>query len=187
MQIHPQTTGAVQKFSFGTSSTIKTWGVLALFLFLGACASSGPSLISFATESGAVQYFFPMREWKGDSGHISAVSDITYRHEAETSAICNFSFAYTGKTGESVPPLPSEIFFAGDGARYPLSGIAALFSDPQNQQIRVTALLEGENLLAVLRSQTIELYAVFDDTEYRYTPSKDFLSYRDALLAEIDG
>jgi hypothetical protein len=126
-----------------------------------------------------------MREWEGRKNDIKAIADITYRHEPGTLAICNFSFGYTGKAGEGAPPLPREIFFYGDGIRYSLSGIDTFFSNPQNKQIRVTSLLEGEDLLAVLRSQSIELGALFNETEYRYYPPKDFLSYRDAFLTAI--
>jgi hypothetical protein len=126
-----------------------------------------------------------MREWKGAVDDISAVCDITYRHEAGSRAVCNFSFTYTGKVGERVPPLPQEVSFVGDEVKYSLSDIDTLFLNPQDKQIRVTTTLGGEDLLAVLRSQSIELSALFDGTEYRYTPPKDFISYRDVFLAEI--
>jgi hypothetical protein len=158
--------------------------VLFVLPILGACGSSAPSLITFASESGAVQYFFPMKEWGEEKG-IKAVADITYRYEAGSVAVCNFSFIYTPKAGGKAPPLPTEVSFIGDGVEYSLSGIKSLFSDPGKGQIRITALLGGEDLLAVLRSQSIGLSARFEGTEYRYYPPKDFLRYRDQFLLTI--
>jgi hypothetical protein len=154
---------------------------------LCACVSSPPRLITFAAESGATQYFFPMMEWKGDKKDIGAVCDITYRYEPGAQAVCNFSFTYTAKNAEKAPSLPSALFFTGDGVEYSLSGIEALFSDLQKRQVRVTSLLEGGELLAVLRSSSIELRAVFDGVEYRYYPPKQFLAYRGEFLLVITG
>lgn len=157
----------------------------AAVVLLCACTSAPPSLIVFATESGATQYFFPMMEWEGDKKDIAAVCDITYRYEPGSTGVCNFSFTYTAKNAVEAPPLPSALSFTGDGVRYSLSGIDALFSDPSKKQIRVTSLLEGGSLPVILRSQSIELNAVFDGTEYRYYPSKRFLAYRDEFLLAI--
>ncbi|MDR1099286.1 MAG: hypothetical protein LBL28_02280 [Treponema sp.] len=161
--------------------------VCAIAVLLCACTSAPPSLIVFATESGATQYFFPMMEWKGDKKDIGAVCDITYRYEPGSNAVCNFSFTYTAKNAAEAPPLPSALSFTGDGVKYSLSGIDALFSDPAKKQIRVTSLLEGDNLPVILRSQSIELNVVFDGTEYRYYPSKRFLAYRGEFLLAIRG
>lgn len=165
----------------------RSFFVLFVLPILGACASSTPSLITFASESGAVQYFFPMREWEGEEKGIKAVADITYRYEAGAVAVCNFSFIYPGKAGGKAPPLPQEVSFTGDGVEYSLSGIKPLFSDPGKGLIRITALLGGEDLLALLGAQAIGLRARFDGTEYRYYPPKDFLRYRDLFLAAISG
>lgn len=166
----------------------KKWSILAaaVLLLLGACASQHPSLITFPTGSGAIQYFFPMKEWDGRKNSINAIADITYRHEPGAFAICNFSFSRAGKkAGEGAPSLPQEVSFTGDGLEYPLSGIKILFSNLEQRQIRITALLEGEKLLALLGAQSIELSALFDGVEYRYYPPRDFLSYRDLFLTAI--
>jgi hypothetical protein len=160
--------------------------IVIVVLFSFGCASAPPSLLTFATESGATQYFFPMMEWNGEKGHpFGAVCDITYRHEEGAQAVFNLSFTYTARTGAGTPPLPQAMYLTGDLARYALHDIGLLFADAAKRQTRVTSFVEGADLLAALRSASITLVALIDGTEYQYTPSKQFLSYREKFLADI--
>jgi hypothetical protein len=154
--------------------------------FFGACATKTPSLITFPTESGATQYFFPMMEWKADQKDIGAVCDITYRYESGSQGIYNISFSYTAKSNKGkVPSMPSALSLEGDGTSYALLNIGKLFSNPETSTTRTTSPVEGEDLLAILRSASIALIAVIDGTQYRFTPPKQFLEYRDKFLADI--
>jgi hypothetical protein len=159
--------------------------VVLFAVWLGGCASSPPSLVTFATESGAIQYFFPMTEWKGEKGGPGAVCDITCRYEEGAVGAWNISFVYAGKADRAAPPLPSALYLTGDGTECPLRDIGLLFSNAEKGTTRITSSVDGAGLLAVLRSASITLTAVVDGTEYRYAPSKEFLSYRDRVLADI--
>jgi hypothetical protein len=160
---------------------------IIIFTLLCGCASSKASLITFATESGAIQYFFPMTEWEGaKKAGVDAVCDITCRYEEGAVGIYNISFTYTGKnTGPAAPPLPSDLYLTGDGNRYPLRDVDLLFSNAEKRTTRITSAIDGVDLLAVLHSASITLGAVIDGTEYQYAPSDRFLTYRDKVLADI--
>ncbi|MDR1277123.1 MAG: hypothetical protein LBK02_00060 [Treponema sp.] len=166
---------------------VKKWSLraAALLLLLGACTSSAPSLITFATESGATQYFFPMMEWEIGKNSVSAICDITYRHEPGSGAVCNISFTAAGKTDISPPALPSVLYFTADGIPYAVRDISLLFHNVEHQQTRITSILDGDDLLAVLRSASITLNALIDGKEYQYTPPKRFLLYRDKFLENL--
>ena len=157
-----------------------------MLALLCGCASSTPSLITFATESGAIQYFFPMTEWEGaKKSAIGAVCDITCRYEEGAVGIYNISFTWKGKDASMAPPLPSALYLTGDGTRYPLRDIALLFSSVEKRTTRITSAIDGADLLAVLRAASVTLTALIDGTEYHYTPSDRFLSYRDRVFADI--
>jgi hypothetical protein len=162
--------------------------IFALAALLCGCASSNPSLVTFATESGATQYFFPMMEWKGEKTNtVSAVCDVTYRYEPGAQGVCNITFAYTKGKNPAVPPLPSALSLIGGGISYDIRDISLLFSNVEKKQTRITAVINGDDFLAALRSDSLTLTALIDGTEYRYTPSGKFLSYRDKFLADIAG
>jgi hypothetical protein len=158
--------------------------LLVIAVVLGGCASSPSRLIQFATESGAVQYFFPMMDWEGNPDGIGATVDVTYRDEPGARAVCNITFSYTGKDSDGkAPSVPASIVFTGDGIAYPLLESKPLFINAEKKQTRITSFLEGRDFLALLRAQSLVLQSLIDETEYQYTPSKDFIKYRDLFLS----
>jgi hypothetical protein len=163
--------------------------LLAFFFVLSGCVTRTPSLITFAVEGEkgvATQYFFPMMEWKADKKETGAVCDITYRYQSGSQGVYNISFRYTAKEDKGkVPPVPAALSLEGDGTVYPLSGIERLYANTETGITRITSRIEGEDLLSLLRSQSISLIAAIGGTEYRFTPPKQFLEYRDKFLADI--
>jgi hypothetical protein len=158
--------------------------LLAFFFVFNGCATRTPSLITFAAGEGLIQYFFPMMEWKGDKKkEIGAVCDITYRHQSGSQGVYNISFQSADKG--KIPSVPSAVSLEGDGTAYPLSSIERLFANTETGTTRITSQVEGEDLLSFLRSQSLTLIAVIDGAEYRFTPPKQFLEYRDKFLADI--
>jgi hypothetical protein len=169
---------------------IKFWNgflcLVAFFLVFTACATRTPSLVTFAAEGGVTQYFFPMMEWQGDTKEIGAVCDITYRYHSGSQGIYTISFRYTAKDAKGkVPPMPAALSLEGDGTAYPLSSIERLFANTETSTTRITSQIEGEDLLSVLRSQSITLSALIEGVEYRFSPPKQFLGYRDKFLTDI--
>jgi hypothetical protein len=160
--------------------------LLAVFFVLGGCATRTPNLVTFAAGGGVTQYFFPMMEWKGYKKEIGAVCDITYRYQRGSQGTCNISFSYTAKADKGkVPSVPAALSLDGDGVAYPLSDIERLFANTENSTTRITSRITGEDFLSLLRSQSITLIAVIDGTEYRFSPPKQFLKYRDKFLTDI--
>jgi hypothetical protein len=160
---------------------------LAVFFFVfTACATRTPNLVTFAAEGGT-QYFFPMMEWQGgDKKEIGAVCDITYRYQSGSQGVYNISFRYTAKEAKGkVPSVPAALSLEGDGTAYPLSGIERLYANTETGVTRISSRIEGEDLLSVLRSQSITLIAAIDGAEYRFSPPKQFLEYRDKFLVDI--
>jgi hypothetical protein len=155
--------------------------LLIIAAVLGGCASS-PELVRFAAESGATQYFFPMMDWEGKPAGVGATVDVTYRNEADAQAVCNITFTYTKGNDGKAPPLPGSPAFNADGVDYPLLDTKPLFTNPEKKQTRITSFLAGRDFLTLLRAESLTLRAVVDGTEYRYTPSKDFIKYRDLFL-----
>jgi hypothetical protein len=159
---------------------------LVTFFVFTSCVTRTPNLVTFAAEGGIIQYFFPMMEWKGDKEEIGVLCDITYRYQSGSQGTCNISFVYTGKLNKGkVPPMPAAIAVEGDGTAYPLFDIERLFANSENSTTRITSRIEGEDLLSALRSQSVTLSAAIDGAEYRFTPPKQFLEYRDKFLADI--
>jgi hypothetical protein len=157
-----------------------------LFFVFSACATKTPSLISFVAEGGITQYFFPMMEWQGGKKEIGAVCDITYRYQRGSQGVYNISFRYTAKEAKGkVPSVPTALSLEGDGTVYPLSGIEKFYANTETGVTRISSRIEGEDLLSVLRSQSITLIAAIDGVEYRFSPPKQFLEYRDKFLTDI--
>jgi hypothetical protein len=159
--------------------------LLAVFFMFGGCVTKTPDLITFAAEGGVTQYFFPMMEWKGDK-EIGAVCDITYRYQSGSRGVYNISFSYAAKGDRGkVPSVPAALSLEGDGTAYPLFDIERLFADTETGITRISSRIEGEDLLSLLPSRSITLIAAIDGAEYRFSPPKRFLEYRDKFLAAI--
>jgi hypothetical protein len=127
-----------------------------------------------------------MMEWKGDKKEIGAVCDITYRYQRGSQGVYNISFNYTGKTDKGkVPSVPAALSLDGDGTAYPLSDIERLFANTENSTTRISSRIKGDDFLSLIRARSITLIAAIDGTEYRFTPPKQFLEYRDKFLTDI--
>jgi hypothetical protein len=169
---------------------MKTKRFLPLFLLIHvallSCASKAPSLIRFATEEGATQYYFPMMVWKQESGTIKAECDFTYRYQTGSDAVCNISFVFEKGNEGVFPGLPASAFFEAGGKQYPLRGISSLFSDGQKKTQRITSTLPGEEFLELIKHDELALNASIDGSGYRFIAPKKFFPYRDEVLSSMN-
>jgi hypothetical protein len=164
---------------------------LPLFLLINftllSCASRAPSLIRFATEEGATQYYFPIMVWKQESGNIKAECDFTYRYQTGSDAVCNISFIFEKGNEGAFPGFPASASFEAGGKQYSLRGISSLFSDGQRKTQRITSTLPGEEFLELIKNDELALNASIDGTEYRFIAPKKFFPYRNEALSSMNG
>jgi hypothetical protein len=153
--------------------------VLLLVFVLYGCSTAARTISVYSAGPGVTQYYIPSTDWKADK--IKVKLDITYRHELDSPAVCNFSLTGKGQ----IPPAVSAGSFTGDGVSYPLTDLSVIFANSSKKTLRMSSKIAQGDFLALLNARSLTFLVVAGGEEYRCTPPKQFYTNKDQLAANV--
>jgi hypothetical protein len=91
---------------------------------------------------------------------------------------CTISFFNTIKDPKAV----SIALLVADGEIYPLEGLTVLFVKSETHELRISAVISRQSLVAALKAETLYLITELDRTEYQFEPDETFAAYKNRIL-----
>ena len=150
--------------------------LIIIFLFSN-CASvpqQNPEIWVAKMSDTVTRYYIPATTWQERVNRmVSCRVDITYVNEPERQVVCNISFF----NKNAIPNIISSIYFMAGVEIYPLNNINNMFTRMENNELRITSVIEIEQLFNLFQSENISLRAVIDSVEYTFVPNTYFLLY----------
>jgi hypothetical protein len=125
------------------------------------------------------RYYIPATTWteKADRS-VTCRLDMTYIDEPGKPVVCNISF-FNKNTIPKEVSLPA---FTADGRIYPLNDVSIMFIRAEYKELRITSVMEINELLNLFQSNKILLKVIIDSVEYTFEPDKEFTRYRKQFL-----
>ena len=163
--------------------------VYAFIVFSGmvvsGCVSALPAdsgiWITGISES-VTRYYIPATTWQERTNRsVTCRSDMTYIDEPDRPVVCNISFF----NKNTVPKEIISLYFAANDKMYPLNNINTMFTRTEYGELRITSLIDINEIVDLFRSETIVLKAVIDSAEYTFIPNNEFMRYRKLFLEAL--
>ena len=98
---------------------------------------------------------------------------MTYVDEPEKPVVCNISFF----NKKAVPEIISSLNFMAGAEIYPLKNVNTMLTRMENNELRITSIIEIGQILNLFLSEKIMLKAVIDSVVYVFEPSTEFILY----------
>jgi hypothetical protein len=99
--------------------------------------------------------------------------------DAEDAVKCGISFYNSVKAPKTV----TAALLVADGELYPLEGFIA--EPGESGELRISAPVSRQSLLAALKAETLYLIAVIDRIEYQFEPDRNFAAYKNQVLKNL--
>ena len=164
------------------------WGLLSILILLVSGCTTVPSVSSgiWITEisESVTRYYFPATTWSEKAGRsVICRLDMTYIDEPGRPVVCNISFF----NKNAIPKEASFLSFTGNGKMYPLKDISIMLTRAEYNELRITSVMEIEELLHLFQSEEISLKAIIDSIEYEFEANEEFMSYCKQFLDNAGG
>ena len=158
--------------------------LLITILLASGCTTTPPTSsgiwIAGMSES-VTRYYIPATTWSEKNGSAKCRLDITYVNEPDRQVICNISFFIRN----GAPKEEISLSFSGDSSIFPLNDARIMFTRVEQNEFRITSVIEIEELLLLFKSEVIYLKAVIDSFEYTFIPNEEFMRFRNQFLEQI--
>ena len=158
----------------------------AVSILLITCCTTAPLAspgiwVTGISES-LTRYYIPATTWQEKADRsVTCRLDITYVDEPERPVVCNISFFNKKVVFKEVASLS----FMAESMIYPVYGINIMLTRPEYNELRITSLVEINELLDLFQYDKITLKAVIDSSEYIFVPDTEFMQYSKQFYEQV--